>query len=231
MDWTDLLFLHWPVPAATLRALIPAKLELDLFAGQAWIGIVPFRMARVHPRFFPEVPGLSAFPEINVRTYVRHNGISGVFFFSLDAANPIAVRMARQFFHLPYFDAAMEVSISEAQVRYSSRRTHSGAGAADFTAEYGPTGPAYHAVPGTLEDWLTARYCFYASDAVHPLDPRAGIYRCDIHHEPWALQPARVGMSVNTMTGPIDLVLPDVPPLVHYAARTEVVAWLPRRVG
>ncbi|MEO7424988.1 MAG: DUF2071 domain-containing protein, partial [Fibrobacteria bacterium] len=182
-------------------------------------------------RFFPDIPGLSAFPELNVRTYVRHNGYPGVWFFSLDAANPIAVRLARRFFRLPYFDAAMEVSASETQVRYHSRRTHTGAKPAAFTADYRPTGPAYHATPGTLDDWLTARYCFFASDAVHPLDPQAGLYRCDIHHKPWTLQPARVEIGENTMTGPIDLVLPDIPPLLQYAARTEVVGWLPKRVG
>ncbi len=89
MDWTDLLFLHWPIPAACLRALIPAKLEPDLFQGQAWLGVVPFRMSGVRPRFFPGIPGLSAFPQLNVRTYVSHRGIPGVWFFSLDAANPL----------------------------------------------------------------------------------------------------------------------------------------------
>src|SRR5262249_36943564 len=107
MSWHDLLFLHWPVPVDSLRPHIPAALAIDTFEGSAWLGVVPFRMSGVRPRYMPKAPWVSAFPELNVRTYVSIGGKPGVWFFSLDAANPIAVWLARATFHLPYMHARM----------------------------------------------------------------------------------------------------------------------------
>jgi uncharacterized protein YqjF (DUF2071 family) len=228
MAWDDLLFMHWPVEADALRARLPAGLELDTFDGAAWLAVVPFRMSGTRPRFIPRLPGLSDFPELNVRTYVRRGGLPGVWFFSLDAGNPFAVRGARRFFHLPYFDAEMRVGRAgpeaDAEIAYASRRTHAGAPAAEFRARYAPAGPAYKAAPGTLDDWLTARYCLYAADG------EGHLLRCDIHHRPWRLQPARADVEANTMAAPLGLDLTGRPPLLHFAARTEVVAWLPEFV-
>src|SRR4051794_18976444 len=106
MQWLDLLFMHWPVPAKALRSYIPRNLEIDTYDGTAWIGVVPFRMAGVRPRMTPALPWLSAFPELNVRTYVTIGGKPGVWFFSLDAGNPVAVEGARSLFHLNYYNAA-----------------------------------------------------------------------------------------------------------------------------
>ena len=103
--WHDLLFMHWRVPAESLRQHLPTALSLDTFDDSAWIGIVPFRMSDVRPRFLPALPWLSAFPELNVRTYVTLDGRPGVWFFSLDAGNPLAVWIARAWFKLPYFTA------------------------------------------------------------------------------------------------------------------------------
>jgi len=224
MDWSDLLFMHWRVPAESLRRLIPPGLDLDLFEGEAWIGVVPFRMSGVRPRFLPGLPGLSAFPELNVRTYVVHGGAPGVWFFSLDAANRLAVRVARRFFHLPYFDADMEIGLSGGEYHYSSRRTHYGAADADFEARYAPFGPVYRAASGSLDDWLTARYCFYAAD------DQGRLFRSEVHHKPWRLRAARARILRNTMTAPMGLKLPDEEPLLHFSEKTEVVGWLPQRI-
>src|SRR5438105_1420096 len=102
MTWHDLLFIHWPFPANLLRPLIPPPLELDLFDGSAWIGIVPFYMTGVHPRGLRLGTCLENFPEINVRTYVTMHGKPGVWFFSLDTPNILANAAARSFYHLPY---------------------------------------------------------------------------------------------------------------------------------
>lgn len=229
MDWDDLLFMHWPVDAGLLRPHIPAGLELETFEGRAWIAVVPFRMSGTRPRFIPRLPGLSDFPELNVRTYVRRGGIPGIWFFSLDAANPFAVRAARRFFRLPYFDAEMEVSRAGegagAQFAYASRRTHRGAPATEFQARYAPAGPAYKAAQGSLDDWLTARYCFYSAD------DEGNLFRCDVHHKPWRLQPARAAVAVNTMTAPLGLDLSGQEPMLHFAEHTEVVAWMPELVS
>src|SRR5688500_5474109 len=124
MRWHELLFMHWPVPAAALRPLIPAGLELDTFDGSAWLGVVPFRMSGIRRRLLPPVPGTAAFPELNVRTYVTAGAKPGVWFFSLDAANRLAVRVARWTFHLPYYDATMSCTRDRAgEVAYRSTRT------------------------------------------------------------------------------------------------------------
>jgi uncharacterized protein YqjF (DUF2071 family) len=225
MHWEDLLFAHWPVEPEAIRHLVPHGLDLDLYEGRAWIGIVPFRMTHVRPRYFPRLPGLDSFCELNVRTYVVRKGHPGVWFFNLEASNPIAVRAARRFFHLPYFDAAMRADRREdGMIAYSSRRTHPGAAPADFEAVYGPTGPAYRAAAGSLDDWLTARYCLCSAD------DEGGLYRVNVHHKPWRLQAASAEIRLNTMVEPLGIALSG-PPLLHFAAKTEVAGWLPERLA
>jgi uncharacterized protein YqjF (DUF2071 family) len=215
--WHDLLFAHWPIDPARLRAAVPAGVEVDLYEGRAWVGIVPFHMSNVTARGVPPLPWISAFPELNVRTYVRAAGKPGVFFFSLDAANPLAVKAARTLFNLPYFAADMEVVSSGSYVIYRSHRRSSQA--ALFQAEYGPTGLAGPPQAGSLEEFLTERYCLYAPN-------RAGaLRRLEIHHPPWALQPAEARISVNTMAAAAGLSLPDIPPLLHFAKRQDMVGW------
>jgi uncharacterized protein len=226
--WHDLLFAHWPIPVAAMRAAVPKQLELDLFEGQAWLGIVPFRMSGVRPRWLPPMPWLSAFPELNVRTYVTHEGKPGVYFFSLDARNPLAVAIARTWFHLPYFRARMscEPEASDPEgIRYSSVRTHAGAPSAELVGSYRPSDKVFHARSGTLEHWLTERYCLYAAL------PDGRTWRADIHHPPWPLQPAVADFERNTMARAHGFELPEVPPLLHFARRQDVVVWNPGRIG
>ena len=221
MSWHDLLFMHWPLKPEVLRPLIPPDLNLDTFGGEAWIGVVPFRMSNIRHRFSPALPWVSAFPELNVRTYVTSpggNGKPGVWFFSLDAAHALAVRVARWSFHLPYYNARMAIDANGNELRYRSDRTHRNAPPAAFAARYRPTGDVYRARPGNLDHWLTERYCLYSADQ------RGALYRGDIHHEPWPLQPAEAEIELNTMMGPIGVRPPEVPPLLHFARRLDVVA-------
>lgn len=232
MTWEDLLFAHWPVPAAALRPLVPKALEIDSFDGSAWLGIVPFRMTGVRLRGLPRVPGTSAFLELNVRTYVTAEGKPGVWFFSLDAASRMAVRGARAWFHLPYFDARMESGRTGAEIAHSSRRTHRGAPPAEFAARYRPTSDAYRSARGSLEHFLTERYCLYAGNSrVAKTDPKECLWRGEIHHQPWPLQSAEAEILRNTMADPLGLRLSDIPPLLHFARRLDVVAWWPESVS
>lgn len=220
--WHDLLFMHWRIPPQTLRPLIPPALELDNFEGSAWLGIVPFRMTGVRLRATPNIPGLSVFPELNVRTYVTAGGKPGVWFFSLDAASAIAVAAARAWFHLPYFRARMSLESRGDQIRYQSHRTHSNAPAADLRVEYEPRGRVFQAQPGTLEYFLTERYCLYAAAGEK-------IYRGEIHHPRWPLQPARAEIALNTMATAHRLELPPASPLLHFARFQDVWIWPPAR--
>lgn len=221
--WHDLLFMHWPVPIETLRVLVPDSLTVETFEGSAWIGVVPFGMRDVAPRAITAVPWLSAFPELNVRTYVSARDAGepkpGAYFFSLDAGNPVAVSLARRFFHLPYYRADMSLTPVGKTIRYASHRTHRPAPAAMFDAQYTPTGPVFAARPGTLEHWLTERYCLYTHNR------RGRLLRGEIHHLPWPLQPADVTIVENQMAEAAGIEIPDTPPLTHFAASIDVAVW------
>lgn len=217
--WNDLLFAHWPVSAAIMRELVPAPFELDLFDGQAWVGIVPFHMTNVVPRFVPALPWVSAFPELNVRTYVRVGDTPGVYFFSLDAASAVAVGTARALLNLPYYAASMTVTPRAGTIHYQSRRET--APAAAFTANYRGLGDHHTPSPGTLEYFLTERYCLYA------LNHRHVAYRLDIHHPPWTVESATAQISINTMAEAAGIQLPAIAPLLHFAKRQDMVCWAP----
>jgi uncharacterized protein len=224
MSWHDLLFMHWPVHEEALRSLIPPALHLDTFDGSAWLSVTPFRMTGVRPRFLPSVPPLSNFPELNVRTYVTAGGKPGIWFFSLDAGNPVAVRLARATFHLPYLDAEMSCAVVGDEVHYRSVRTQAGTPGAELAARYRPVGEPSESRPGTLENFLTERYCLYAADG------RGNVYRGDIHHHPWPLQPAEAEVEKLTMTEQIGVALPETGPVLHFSERLDVLAWSPRRI-
>ncbi|HTI38820.1 MAG TPA: DUF2071 domain-containing protein [Vicinamibacterales bacterium] len=216
--WNDLLFAHWRVDAAALRTIVPEDFTIDTFEGQAWIAVVPFHMTNVGPRLAPSIPGVSAFPELNVRTYVRVDDKPGVYFFSLDAGSSAAVATARTLLRLPYYTAQMSVRAGWS-IQYNSRRTWGPS--ATFQAQYAPAGSPSVPSPGSLEYFLTERYCLYAIDLFHRP------YRLEIHHPPWPLQPARAEILTNTMTQPLGIELAG-PGLLHFSKRQDVVCWMPQ---
>ena len=219
-SWLDLLFAHWAVPAALLRDLVPAPLELQERDGSAWVGVVPFHMAGVMRRPWPDLPWISAFPELNVRTYVELDGKPGVWFLSLDATSPLAVWAARRFFHLPYHRAEMSIVAEGTGFRYASARP-----GAELKGWYGPTSPVYLAQPGSLEHWLTERYCLYAQS------PDGKLWCNDVHHVPWPLQSAQATLERNNMLLVHGVKVQGPPQLLHFAKRVDVVVWNAERVG
>jgi uncharacterized protein len=217
--WRDLLFAHWPIDPAELRPVVPRAFELDLCADSGWLGIVPFYMTNVSARAVPPLPFISAFPELNVRTYVRVGDRPGVYFFSLDAGNAIAVQAARVLLNLPYYRAAMTVSGRVNEITYTSVRRS--VVSAEFDATYAPQGSPFAPVEGTLEHFLTERYCLYHRD-------RRGVpYRLEIHHPPWSLQVAKAAIGRNTMATAAGLSVSGEPATLHFARRQDVVAWWP----
>jgi uncharacterized protein YqjF (DUF2071 family) len=212
--WKNLAFLHWKIDANAIRPLIPSALELDTFEGSAYIGIVPFTMESVRPRFLPAVPRYSSFPELNVRTYVKYNGISGVYFLSLDATRRLFVWGGRRFYKLPYYFASMTVGVQQGRVDYELIR---GTSEVAFKARYWPTSDIFHSTPGSIEEFLTERYCLFAGAG-------ANIGRCDIHHERWPLQRAEVEIERNTMLSPYGLSVTGAP-LAHFASSIDVRIW------
>lgn len=216
--WYDLLFAHWPFAPGTIRPLVPPPLELDERDGEAWLGVTPFVVGGLRARGTPPLPWLSRFPELNVRTYVSCSGRPGIYFFSLDAARLAAVAVARRSYRLPYFHADMTARRQDGTIAYRSTRIDSSGPPAEFHARYGPTGPRQPTAEGSLERWLSERYCLYV------VDERGRALRGEIHHSPWPLQPARATIEVNSMAAPLGLqLLTD--PLLHYSARQDVLIW------
>lgn len=180
--WRELLFLHWPIEAAQVQASLPPGLTVDCFEGQAWLGLVPFRMRAIRPRFLPAAPYISYFLETNVRTYVRdRQGRQGVWFYSLDANRRLAVWAARRFFSLPYFAAQMQCKITpDGWVDYCSAR--------DATTQasrfrYRGQGPVRQAESGSLEHFLVERYRLFAWQAEQQV-----LLTGEVEHPPYPVQ-------------------------------------------
>ncbi|MBD0330751.1 MAG: DUF2071 domain-containing protein [Thermoleophilia bacterium] len=216
--WDDLLFAHWRVSEQQVRAAVPSQLQVDTFEGSAWLGITPFRVGGLRVRGLPPVPGVSSFLELNVRTYVTYEDKPGIWFFSLDAGSALAVEGARRTYRLPYFRARMAARREGDWISYRSARAEGEARPFVWEARYRPTGPAAPALAGTREHFLAERYCLYT------IDGEDRLARAEIHHPPWPLQPAEVEIELNTMA-PTAVELPDDEPLLHFAARQDVVIW------
>lgn len=215
--WRDLLFAHWRIPAAVLRPRVPPSLKLDTFEGQAWITAAPFRMS-IRFRGLPLFPWMAAIPELNCRTYVVVGGKPGVYFFSLDITSAAAAWAARRLYCLPYYRAQMAFEKAGDRIAYISNRD-----GASWRSEYAPTSAIRHAAPGTLEHWLTERYCLYAvSDRL--------VYCGEVHHEPWPLQDASANF---TAIGVLNRVHPEIagdPEISSFTRELRVLIWTPDRV-
>lgn len=237
MRWAALLFLHWEVDPDALRTLLPTGLDLDTFEGRAFVGLVPFTMTGVRPSPLPALPGLSAFHETNVRTYVHFRGQNpGVWFFSLDAANAIAVRLARWSYHLPYFHARMSLDPPDRAIQaaldrgepptidYASERLAPGPTPATCRLRYRPEGTPRTATVGTLEHFLIERYVLYACAGGRLYDGR-------VQHAPYPLQSARVEALEESLVAAAGVARPATDPLIHFAREVRVRAFPPRRLG
>jgi len=226
MIWHDLLFAHWPLLPEALQPLLPPGLKLDTLDGQAWLGIVPFRMTGIRHRWLPPVPGLSAFPELNVRTYVTANGKPGVWFFTLDATNRPAIAGARKLFHLQYRHARITCTTSaDGWIDYTSRRRERSFPPAEFVARYRPRESQQIIATDLLTNWLTARYCLYSADR------QGQVWRGEIDHAPWQLAAAEAEIETNSLVTGLGLELPPTEPLLHFSRRLDAVAWTLDRVG
>lgn len=227
--WNDLLFAHWPVAASAVAPLIPEGLQVDTYNGSAWLGVVPFWMDRVKFRGIPSISGSRYAPELNLRTYVRdpHTGTPGVYFLSLDAASLMSVLLARSLYRLPYHWADMRIDQPREREFWFASRRRMTAEPVLFTARYrglGPTRRLAESRPGSLENFLTERYCLFTRDRDgHPM-------RADIHSVPWPLEEAEADIQRNDLADAVGIRLPNVPPVLHYSRRLAVYVWQLDRV-
>lgn len=216
-SWGKLLFMHWQIPVEALRQLIPGPLTIDTYDGKAWIGLIPFTIWNARPLFIPPLPWLSSFHEINVRTYVHLNGVPGVWFFSLDANSMMAVKAARTFFPLPYYNARISLEQQDETITYSSTR-EGAAISAEFNARWTIGADLPQATPGSLDFFLIERYCLYTSG-------EDKLYRCRIFHQPWPLQEASLSRYDSSMIEADGLVTPKDEPLLHCGGPVDVEVW------
>ena len=210
--WDDLLFAHWRVATTAVRELVPEGLDVDEHDGSAWLGVTPFVVTGLRARGMLPLPVVSSFLELNVRTYVTRAGKPGIWFLSLDASSQVAVAAARRLYRLPYFRANITFRRRGSRIVYDCARDDGRA----FSGSYTASGGRFRAQPGTLEHFLAERYCLYAEDA-------GRLFRADIHHRPWPLQPAEATIDLNTM--PPESLRLEGDPLLHYSARQDVVIW------
>lgn len=203
--WSRLLFLHWPMEPAAIQATLPPGLHVDTFEGKAWAGVVPFYMDAIRPVYVPPMPWISWFLEMNVRTYVHDDaGNSGVWFYSLDCNQPVAVEVARRFFHLPYHHARMKARLEADIVHYRSERRGTGV----------PTDYVYQpdkrevrmAEPGTFEFFLVERYLLFSASSV------GRIHTGRVYHTPYTFTDAECGTWSAEPLRQAGLPMPEVAP-------------------
>jgi uncharacterized protein YqjF (DUF2071 family) len=218
-SWVDVLFAHYPLPLETVRARVPAALDLDTFDGRAWVSIAAFRIDSFRTR---GIPWETRFPELNLRTYVKLDNKPGVYFFSLDAAHNSAVVAARTLFRLNYYHASIRI-VENAMIEFTSRRLEPPR--ADFRAHYRAAGAPLANLADSLDNWLVERYCLYA------VRGRGRVFRVDIHHLPWVLQPAQAELSPGGLFTAAGLTPPEAPPLLHFSARQDTLTWGPAPVA
>lgn len=232
MTWTSALLLHWPMPVAALRQLVPSELEIDSMDGSAWVTIMPYRVRGVRPIMGPSIPWFSTFLQIDVRTYVTHEDEPGLYFFSLDASNPIAVWLARTVFRLPYFRADVVMRRKGESFRFTSSRTHQGAQPAEFDCTWAPREPLPPGHSDRQADFFTERTRLFATHA-------GKVLTCSVRHEPWPLRRAHVATLETSLLEAIGLPEPSGPPIAHHCdnlalevsplraiSADEVAAWL-----
>jgi uncharacterized protein YqjF (DUF2071 family) len=217
MEWRHLLFENWPVGPAVVDAHLPDPLTVDEHDDRAWLSVVPFANAAVRPAGLPARVGLHL-PELNLRTYVTHDGTPAVYFFSLDTEGLLGVAGARLLQHLPYYYARISLTGADDGVRFVSHRRHPGARPAAYEATYRPTGSAFDARDDPLARFLVERYRFYTET------PDGSLRYADIDHDPWTLHPATVDVSTNTLFTANGFRRPASDPTRYYSPGLDVTA-------
>lgn len=222
-QWSDVAQLHWRVPAASIRALVPAGLTVDTHDGSAWVSLTPFQMRHARVPFLPSLPWLSHHPETNVRTYVRGpDGRDGLWFFSLDVSRLVVVAGLRATVGLPYAWSSMSIRHNADTIVYRSRRRAPGPAVASHVAvRLGP--PIDDRQRTALDDWLTGRWRAYTRIAGRWLV-------VEVAHEPWPLRRATVESLDDHLVAAAGLEVPARPDVVHAAdvvhARLGPPTWL-----
>ena len=217
--WSDLLFMHWQVPARILRPHIPAGLDLDTWDGSPWVSLVAFRLDHVRHRRLPSLGLVANIIELNLRAYVRRKGEPAIYFLSIHADKRLAVALAHWMTPLPYVRARMVYERDRTDYRFQSTRLAAPAVPLHLEARFNPHPLAFQAPAGSQAEWLLERYGLYA------VTPRGNLLRTVVQHPPWQVQDVSLRLSRNTIGDPFNLPLSRAPGAAHFSSGLHALVW------
>ncbi|MDE0816067.1 MAG: DUF2071 domain-containing protein [Pirellulaceae bacterium] len=217
MGWHNTLFLHWRVPTATLQNFVPDSLTIDTFDSDAWIGIVAFEMHDVRKKWMPYMPSMRSYPELNVRTYVKHGDHSGVFFLSLDTPEWFTRTIGKHSFHLPYRKRAIQYVVgSDSSTHYQSNHCD-GTLEFDITYRPAPLDDNCNSTPSDFISWSSERYGLYNTNK------KLELMWGEVKHSPWPIQSVTTDLRCHDILKPYGL--HDQPPdMIHYSPGVDTFA-------
>ncbi|MBS4197060.1 YqjF family protein [Lederbergia citri] len=215
--WRDVLFMHLPIKPEKLQPYIPSAVEIDTFEDYAWLGVIVFKIDGIFPRGFPPVSIRPAFPEINLRTYVRCNDKPGIYFLSLDVDDWTSCSLAKRWLHVPYHPAKISFQKIEQSYHFESNRNHHIP--IICKGSYTPKSEIFYPENMTLDHWLTERYCFFSHNQ------KSNVYCLDIHHHPWPLQRAEATIHSNDLCRPFNFDFENETPIFHYSQGVDALIW------
>ena len=223
MGWHNAIFLHWRVPPAALQTLVPDSLTIDTFDSDAWIGIVAFEMHDVRRKWMPYLPGMRSFPELNVRTYVKHGNSSGVFFLSLDTPEWFTRTIGKRSFHLPYRKRDIKYIVgNDSSTHYQSNHCD---GTLEFDITYQHDSPdiANDSPSSEFISWSSERYSLYSTNRKHALQEG------EVFHSAWPIQPVNADLPCHDLLKPYGL-HNQSPDMTHYSPGVDTFAASLRQV-
>ena len=217
--WKNVFFAHWPILPERLRSSIPSSLDIDTYQQMAWLGVVIFEIEGIYFRGLSPISVVFRFPEVNLRTYVQHKGKPGVFFLSLDVGNWASLAISKRWYHLPYCKAKISYRKEGNTFHCQSVRNGNSNNPITFKGSFTTDLRSYFPEEGTIDHWLTERYCLYS------LDRKGNIYCGDIHHKPWSLQKAQAVLSNNTLPAPFGIDISEDEPILHFSKGLDALFW------
>ncbi|MWG35274.1 YqjF family protein [Halomarina oriensis] len=219
----DVLFAHWPIPPERIESRVPDVLTVDTFEGDAWLGVQAFEVFETGLTSLPfSLP--QSFLQLTFRTYVRHEGLTGVYFFSSDTSDRLGTTLGKQFLRVPLYNADMTLT-REAETRvFRSRRTQSGAAPVRFDATYRPTGDTSQATSGSLEEFFAERHRYFSVSEASGNEVFVG----EVGRDPWSLSDVDVTIRRNTLFRALGLDTPDSTPAFSYSPEFTSTTSRPR---
>lgn len=207
-EWNNAIFMHWQVNLHELEKFVPKELEIDLYDGKPWVSLVAFTMEKIRPRNLPAFPPISDFDEINIRTYVKSNNKTGVYFLSIEGGNKLSCKIAKGISELPYRYSRMKRSNHQ----YVSNNPETN----DKLKVKFLVGSDIEHKNG-LDRWLTERYALFQ-------DAEKSINEYEIHHIEWPIKDIEL-RHLDFDYPVFKKLIENKPAKIQYSKGVQVIAW------